>query len=76
MEQALIHCFMEHFMHLHYTGIQSKNYNKLFNFLFFRVARWMEVLPKEILQFENSFVFKKKLGKFGVLQLIKRQVGQ
>lgn len=60
--------------------IQNKNYNNLLNLFFFRVARWMEVLPillpLEILQSENSFIFKKKLEKFDVLQLIEREVAQ
>lgn len=55
---------------LHYVRIRNNSYSKLFNFLFFRVARWMELLPTEVLQSENSLVFKKKLENLDLLQLL------
>ena len=46
---------------LHYPNIHKRHYSLLFDSLFYRGARWLQLLPSEVLRVDNSKAFRKRL---------------
>ncbi|EYC16215.1 hypothetical protein Y032_0034g2863 [Ancylostoma ceylanicum] len=55
---------------LSYPRIEKRNYTHMFNSLFCRTARWFQLLPPEVLQSENSKLFKSRLKRLELLRLL------
>lgn len=51
-------------------NIKRKNREKVFTFLFYRGARWLEILPPGILESQNAFVFRKRMKKLDLLSTL------
>ncbi|EYC03347.1 hypothetical protein Y032_0094g2706 [Ancylostoma ceylanicum] len=55
---------------LHFAERNIRNYSRSADFLFYRCARWFQRLPPEVLSAENSRIFKDRLRKIDLEQLI------
>lgn len=55
---------------LHYRKIGKKKHSLLFNSLFNRCVRWMQLLPPHILEADNSSSFRRRLEKLDLAQLL------
>ena len=55
---------------VHYPKIYRKSHSVVYNFVFDRCARWLQMLPSETLQSGNSKVFKNRLRKLDLPQLL------
>lgn len=53
-----------------YPNIKRKNREKVFNSLFYRGARWLQMLPPGLLESPNVFVFRKRLKKLDLLSTL------
>lgn len=55
---------------IHYRKIGKKKQSLMFNNLFNRCARWMQLLPPHILEADNSLSFRRRLEKLDFAQLV------
>lgn len=55
---------------IHYRKIGKKKHSLMFNSLFNRCARWMQLLPPHILEADNSSSFRRRLEKLDLAQLV------
>lgn len=56
---------------LHYPMIHKKNHTQLFNFVFYRVARLLRRLPREVLNAQSNRILEERLKQINVLQILR-----
>lgn len=55
---------------LYYPMVLKENYAQLFIFIFCHGARWIRRLSAEVMQSENSCIFKNRLDKIDIFQAL------
>lgn len=53
-----------------YPKVKKKYREKVFNSLFFRGARWLQMLPPSLLEAPNAYVFRKQLKRIDLLSTL------